>query len=610
MSHAIVSRSRLLALPDELINGVLVFLPWRELVACQLTCRSLWRISKESLIWRRHFINEYRFWQGEGYLQSLLQAPPASINWKQEFTRRKKQDHAIDQDLEKILDSQANRVSTIHDAVEFRYEAKDALLRHLDVADDAEDVMSRKYWALDILGSVERSEAIDEWLKLAAGEDVPLERALGAFDLFVATKPPLTLDEISHQLQAIADEFIADEAYERFESGMIGDKARLLALWLHQQKYTGLDNERAFRDWGNLLIGVALTETDHPALPLISVAIYCCVAQRLGLKASCCSYPNKVLAIIDVDESYPESSQGNDPLYLDPHAGINEIPGEIPVSRLRQQLSAWGVPNHQHAEFLGPATTVSLVKRIGKNIEASLQERDRGSQVLTNPDPRATRLLGRTDISTWLEPSLAAYAICWTALIFSDANHRTRLDLRIPLSQVVAHIQQLHRQDIFLLHKLESHLPELLNPDFVSGMVKNIVDLDSDSPMVHRRSELPLDERKRVLYRVGQVMKHRRFHYFGVIFGWDTACDAHPDWIAQMNVDSLSMGRNQPFYHVLVAGDESTRYVAQQNIDTEAHVSDEMPEGGLVRTAGQYFKCWDAATRCFISNVKGQYPED
>lgn len=601
----LASNSRLLNLPEELINEVFVFLPWRELVACQLTCRSLWRISKESLIWRRHCINDYKYWQGEGYFESLLRAPPASINWKQLFTHRKKQDRAIDQDLESILDSQANRVSTIHHTVLTRYDAKDALLRHLDVADDAEDVLSRRYWASEILGSIERSEALEEWLKLAAGEDVPLERALGAFDLFVAAKPPLALDDISRQLQAIADRFKADEAYESFQSGLIGDKAGLLSHWLRRHNYTGLDDNRAFRDWGNLLIGVALAESDHPSLPLISVAIYCLVAKRLGLNASCCSYPNKVLAMVNVDESYPESSQGNEPLYLDPHEGIMEIP----VSRLKNQLSAWGVPHHQHAEFLGPATTISLVRRIGKNIEASLQDRPDGSQVLTNPDPRATRLLGRTDISTWLEPARAAYALCWTALIFPDANHRTMLDLRIPLTRVASQIQQLHRQDIFLLHKLTPHLPELLDPKFVSDIADEILELDSAAPVVHHRSELPLDERNKVLYRVGHVLKHRRYGYFAVVTGWDSVCRATSDWISQMRVDELPQGRHQPFYHVLVASDESTRYVAQENIDIEAYVSEEIPEG-LERTAGQYFKRWDAPNHYFISNVKDQYPED
>jgi F-box protein 21 len=36
-----------------------------------------------------------------------------------------------------------------------------------------------------VLDYVHRSEGLGEWSRLAKGENVPLERALGSFDLFV-----------------------------------------------------------------------------------------------------------------------------------------------------------------------------------------------------------------------------------------------------------------------------------------------------------------------------------------------------------------------------------------------------------------------------------------
>jgi hypothetical protein len=42
-----------------------------------------------------------------------------------------------------------------------------------------------RYYATAALDYVHRSEALAEWSKLAKGETVPLERALGSFDLFV-----------------------------------------------------------------------------------------------------------------------------------------------------------------------------------------------------------------------------------------------------------------------------------------------------------------------------------------------------------------------------------------------------------------------------------------
>jgi len=42
-----------------------------------------------------------------------------------------------------------------------------------------------RYYANSVLDLVHRSKALAEWGKLMKGENVPLERALGAFDLFV-----------------------------------------------------------------------------------------------------------------------------------------------------------------------------------------------------------------------------------------------------------------------------------------------------------------------------------------------------------------------------------------------------------------------------------------
>jgi hypothetical protein len=42
-----------------------------------------------------------------------------------------------------------------------------------------------RYYANAVLDHVHRSQALEEWVKILRGENVPLERALGSFDLFV-----------------------------------------------------------------------------------------------------------------------------------------------------------------------------------------------------------------------------------------------------------------------------------------------------------------------------------------------------------------------------------------------------------------------------------------
>lgn len=68
-----------------------------------------------------------------------------------------------------------------------------------------------------------------------------------------------------------------------------------------------------------------------------------------------------------------------------------------------------------------------------------------------------------------------------------------------------------------------------------------------------------------VKYRVGMIMKHRRYNYFCVIYGWDCECQMDSSWQSQMNVQRLENRDKQPFYHVL-AHDASSRYAAEENL--------------------------------------------
>ncbi|KAG0225490.1 hypothetical protein BGW41_004693 [Actinomortierella wolfii] len=71
--------------------------------------------------------------------------------------------------------------------------------------------------------------------------------------------------------------------------------------------------------------------------------------------------------------------------------------------------------------------------------------------------------------------------------------------------------------------------------------------------------------RSEPLYYVGEVFRHRFYRYMGVICGYDLHCEAEESWIVTMGVDSLPLGRNQPFYHALLV-DGTRTYVAQENV--------------------------------------------
>jgi heat shock protein HspQ len=61
----------------------------------------------------------------------------------------------------------------------------------------------------------------------------------------------------------------------------------------------------------------------------------------------------------------------------------------------------------------------------------------------------------------------------------------------------------------------------------------------------------------------GDVVRHRRYGYRGVIFGGDPVCTASEAWYQS---NQSQPDRNQPWYRVLVDGSDHTTYVAQSNL--------------------------------------------
>lgn len=68
------------------------------------------------------------------------------MDWKKVFAERRQIDRSISREIDSILGSQVGRIEKTSRIVEHGYDAKDTLLRHLSVADDADDVLARRYY--------------------------------------------------------------------------------------------------------------------------------------------------------------------------------------------------------------------------------------------------------------------------------------------------------------------------------------------------------------------------------------------------------------------------------------------------------------------------------
>lgn len=81
----------------------------------------------------------------------------------------------------------------------------------------------------------------------------------------------------------------------------------------------------------------------------------------------------------------------------------------------------------------------------------------------------------------------------------------------------------------------------------------------------------PQQHRSRPRFRVGQIVRHLKFGYRGVVYSVDAIFGLDDDWYEQ--VARSRPPKDAPWYHVLVDGSAQTTYVAERHLassdDTE-----------------------------------------
>ena len=72
---------------------------------------------------------------------------------------------------------------------------------------------------------------------------------------------------------------------------------------------------------------------------------------------------------------------------------------------------------------------------------------------------------------------------------------------------------------------------------------------------------IPANSRQK--FEPGQLVRHRRYGYRGVVVDRDEYCMADDAWYAK---NRTQPDRNQPWYHVLVDGSSTCTYAAAENL--------------------------------------------
>lgn len=343
--------------------------------------------------------------------------------------------------------------------------------------------------------------------------------------------------QISYKLDEIAQ--LVLKQYPKLDSYTCRDKAKAVATYLRENNLTGIENQSEYHALQHNFLGMALNDIDHSSLPLISAVIYCCVAQRCGLNAQPSGFPFHVHAIVrpprgfDADGHPLGHAVDGEPLYMDPFRSDRETA----VASLRSQLNVLGLSDIDCSAFLRESRVPEIVIRCSTNILNSIRRLSES----------ASLRLKTVDVVS------AKYAALWSAVMLS--NHSRHTDVRNYLPLLMDIFAREFPSDNWLI---EEHIAPIFH-----GALEHAHILESLRVM-RAVDEIPRQVKRRSLgndsikYRVGQVFRHKRYAYTGIVSGWDSECGAGEQWMRRMEIDRLQGGRHQSFYHVLYVQHQSS----------------------------------------------------
>ncbi|KFY03431.1 hypothetical protein O988_01484 [Pseudogymnoascus sp. VKM F-3808] len=595
-------------LPDEVLDQVLYYLSAEQTISnvCRASKRFA-RLCEEPLLWRYYCRTEFTYWDAKHRIKQKFGGDVSDVEWKKLYIYRKHIDTRTSELLESILSEQIGRIDKTKDISEFGYDAKDTLLRNCQAEADADDVLARRFYSNAVLDHIHRAKALDEWHRLSKGDDISLERALGCFDMFVLHDRNGDLCEISDMLDRLARKLRA--THVDFHNLSQRRKALVAARFLKDNDLTGMASELQYRDLQNNFIGIALQDENHPSLPLISSAIYCALARRLGLDAGCCDFPNHVHAVVSPNNGetldgpiHKASSLPPEPMYLDPYRSDREVP----VEYLKTQLVAWGVQVDDFPRFLSQMSTRRIALRTSKSILTTIHEfrgLGNGGNETNNTGHPSINLYG----NPFADMDNAFYSALWANFILASIpGHAVSIDQVQFIPILLERFENLYHMDGVFLEKYICSSPSLLARTDQARLIEaiRVVRASDIMPKQVRRRDRQMPHGN-IQYEVGQVFRHKRYGYMAVITGWDVECTMNSRWMEQNNIGALHKGQHQSFYHALVE-DTSIRYVAEENVEV---IEPDNPIS-LMSLAGRFFKRWDGSRHRFVSNIRDEYPDD
>ena len=106
-----------------------------------------------------------------------------------------------------------------------------------------------------------------------------------------------------------------------------------------------------------------------------------------------------------------------------------------------------------------------------------------------------------------------------------------------------------------------------LGPSILTGALVAQFEFEGGPPMIMARDELQREMfADGPRFQPGQLIRHKRYGYRGVIVAVDSECLADETWYQS---NQSQPDRNQPWYHVLVHGGAANTYAAEGNLEPD-----------------------------------------
>jgi heat shock protein HspQ len=98
--------------------------------------------------------------------------------------------------------------------------------------------------------------------------------------------------------------------------------------------------------------------------------------------------------------------------------------------------------------------------------------------------------------------------------------------------------------------------------------VHHLIDLQRPAPGISKHEgERGMMLKTAAKYHIGQVLRHRKHPFRGVVFDVDARFENTQDWYENIPEEARP-SKNQPFYHLLAENEQSyyVAYVSEQNL--------------------------------------------